>query len=116
MVRVRAAGLNAADLQRARREHPAPPGWPADVPGPEIAGEVEHVGSTRGSLIGTTVRGRAPAEKALLAGLVRTSVVPLLARRLRVPVDAAFPLDRHADGCARLAGPGKFGEVVPTRG
>jgi NADPH:quinone reductase-like Zn-dependent oxidoreductase len=67
----------------------------------------------RARLIGTTIRGRSPAEKALLAATVRTSVVPLLAQgRLRVPVDATFPLDRYADAYARLAGPGKFGKVV----
>ncbi|MCK7622291.1 zinc-binding dehydrogenase [Streptomyces sp. RS10V-4] len=67
----------------------------------------------RAQLIGTTIRGRSPAEKALLAATVRTGVVPLLADgRLRVPLDAAFPLDRYADAYARLAGPGKFGKVV----
>src|SRR4051812_2070858 len=40
LVRVRAAGLNGADiLQRAGR-YPAPPGSPADIPGLELAGEV----------------------------------------------------------------------------
>ncbi|MER6378883.1 zinc-binding dehydrogenase [Streptomyces sp. NPDC001250] len=287
VVRVRAAGLNAADLQQARGDYPAPPGWPADVPGLEVAGEVEQVGAgvtgvvpgdrvmalvgggahaeritvpadlllrlpqglpweeaagfpeafstawdalvtqagvragdrvlvsgaaggvgtamvqvaavsgahtvasvrrpelhdrvkalaadgrvdvvtpdqeaahapydvivelvggadclqrvallrsrgkvlvvgvqagttaplrmfdlmlARAQLIGTTIRGRSHAEKVLLAATVRTSVVPLLAQgRLRVPVDAAFPLDRFADAYARLAGPGKFGKVI----
>ncbi|MFH8591505.1 hypothetical protein [Streptomyces rimosus] len=66
----------------------------------------------RGHLIGTTVRGRPHAEKALLAGLVRTSILPLLAHgRLRVPVDTTFSIDRYADGYARFAGPGKFGKV-----
>ena len=40
LVRVRAAGLNGADmLQRAGR-YPAPPGSPPDIPGLELAGEV----------------------------------------------------------------------------
>jgi NADPH2:quinone reductase len=288
VVRVRAAGLNAADLQQARGDYPAPPGWPADVPGLEVAGEVEQVGSavagiapgdrvmalvgggghaeritvpadlllpvphavswpeaagfpeafsiawetlvilaqvragdrvlitgaaggvgtamvqvaavsgaqtvasvrrselhaqvealapdgaqvdvvtpahearngpydvivelvggpdclqrvsllrsrgkflvvgvqagatvplrmfdlmlTRGQLIGTTIRGRAHAEKVLLATIVRDSVVPLLAHgRLRVPVDTTFSLDRYAYAYARLAGTGKFGKVI----
>ncbi|MFD2467691.1 zinc-binding dehydrogenase [Amycolatopsis silviterrae] len=42
IVRVRAAGLNAADLQQARGTYPAPPGWPEDIPGLEIAGVVEQ--------------------------------------------------------------------------
>ncbi|WP_274911012.1 alcohol dehydrogenase catalytic domain-containing protein [Streptomyces sp. WZ-12] len=67
----------------------------------------------RAQVIGTTIRGRSHAEKTLLAATLRTSVVPLLAQgRLRVPVDATFPLDRFADAYARLAGPGKFGKVV----
>ncbi|MFE3648890.1 alcohol dehydrogenase catalytic domain-containing protein [Streptomyces sp. NPDC059101] len=67
----------------------------------------------RAQLIGTTIRGRSHAEKALLAATVRTNVVPLLAEgRLRVPVDAAFQLARYPDAYARLAGPGKFGKVI----
>lgn len=67
----------------------------------------------RAQLIGTTIRGRSPAEKALLAATVRTSVTPLLARgRLRVPVDAVFSLDEFTDAYDRLAGPGKFGKVI----
>jgi NADPH2:quinone reductase len=67
----------------------------------------------RGQLIGTTIRGRAHAEKVLLATSIRDSVVPLLAHgRLRVPIDTTFSLDRYADAYARLAGPGKFGKVI----
>ena len=40
LVRVRAAGLNGADLLQLRGEYPAPPGAPADIPGLEFAGEV----------------------------------------------------------------------------
>jgi putative PIG3 family NAD(P)H quinone oxidoreductase len=43
-VRVRAAGLNRADLLQRRGQYPAPPGWPADIPGLEYAGEVDAVG------------------------------------------------------------------------
>ena len=45
-VRVRAAGLNRADILQRRGAYPAPPGWPADIPGLEYAGEVESVGSS----------------------------------------------------------------------
>ena len=44
LVRVRAAGLNAADLWQARGFYPAPPGSPPDIPGMEVAGEVAGVG------------------------------------------------------------------------
>ncbi|HLM54867.1 MAG TPA: NAD(P)H-quinone oxidoreductase, partial [Pyrinomonadaceae bacterium] len=43
-VRVRAAGLNRADLLQRRGHYPAPPGAPRDIPGLEFAGEVEQPG------------------------------------------------------------------------
>jgi NADPH2:quinone reductase len=43
-VRVRAAGINRADLMQARGHYPAPPGAPEDLLGLEYAGEVESIG------------------------------------------------------------------------
>lgn len=43
-VRVRACGLNRADLMQARGSYPAPPGAPADIPGLEFAGEIDALG------------------------------------------------------------------------
>src|SRR5918911_4216001 len=40
LVRVRAAGLNGADILQRKGGYPAPPGAPADIPGLELAGEV----------------------------------------------------------------------------
>ncbi|HET8980365.1 MAG TPA: NAD(P)H-quinone oxidoreductase [Solirubrobacteraceae bacterium] len=40
LVRVRAAGLNGADMMQLRGGYPAPPGSPQDIPGLELAGEV----------------------------------------------------------------------------
>jgi NADPH:quinone reductase-like Zn-dependent oxidoreductase len=40
LVRVRAAGLNNADLLQLLGLYPAPPGSPPDIPGMELAGEV----------------------------------------------------------------------------
>jgi NADPH2:quinone reductase len=40
LVRVRAAGLNGADMMQLRGGYPAPPGAPPDIPGLELAGEV----------------------------------------------------------------------------
>src|SRR5487761_1803775 len=40
LVRVRAAGLNGADMLQRRGLYPAPPGSPPDIPGLELAGEV----------------------------------------------------------------------------
>jgi NADPH2:quinone reductase len=45
-VRVHAAGLNRADLMQRRGHYPAPPGWPADIPGLEYAGEVDALGAS----------------------------------------------------------------------
>ena len=44
LVRVRAAGLNGADMMQRRGLYPAPPGAPQDIPGLELAGEVEALG------------------------------------------------------------------------
>jgi len=65
-VRVHAAGLNRADLIQRRGQYAAPPGWPADIPGLEYAGEVEAVrGATRwkvGDRVMGLVGGGALAE------------------------------------------------------
>jgi NADPH2:quinone reductase len=44
LVRVRAAGLNGADMMQRRGLYPAPPGSPRDIPGMELAGEVQALG------------------------------------------------------------------------
>ena len=44
-VRVKAAGLNRADILQRLGRYPAPPGWPAEIPGLEYAGEVERTGA-----------------------------------------------------------------------
>jgi putative PIG3 family NAD(P)H quinone oxidoreductase len=43
-VRVRASGLNRADILQRLGRYPAPPGYPQDIPGIEFAGEVSEVG------------------------------------------------------------------------
>jgi len=45
VVAVRSAGVNAADLLQLKGYYPAPPGWPADIPGLELAGIVVSVGT-----------------------------------------------------------------------
>src|SRR5215217_3945935 len=44
LVRVRAAGVNGADLLQRKGGYPAPPGSPPDIPGLELAGEVTATG------------------------------------------------------------------------
>ncbi len=43
-VRVRGAGVNGADMLQRRGRYPAPPGSPQEIPGLELAGEVEALG------------------------------------------------------------------------
>jgi NADPH2:quinone reductase len=45
LVRVHAAGLNGGDMMQRRGLYPAPPGWPQDIPGMEIAGQVQTLGA-----------------------------------------------------------------------
>jgi NADPH:quinone reductase len=48
LVRVKAAGLNGADMLQLAGRYPAPPGAPADIPGLELAGEVVDCGRAVG--------------------------------------------------------------------
>ena len=56
-VRVHAAGVNRADLIQRRGQYAAPPGWPADIPGMEYAGEVEAVREVTRWKVGDRVMG-----------------------------------------------------------
>ena len=56
LVAVAGAGVNAADLIQRRGFYPAPPGWPVDVPGLELAGVVSAVGpGVEAGLVGQRV-------------------------------------------------------------
>src|SRR3954452_14654387 len=48
LIRVKAAGLNGADMMQLAGGYPAPPGVPQDIPGLEIAGEVLSCGRRAG--------------------------------------------------------------------
>jgi putative PIG3 family NAD(P)H quinone oxidoreductase len=66
-VRVRAAGLNRADVFQRMGHYPAPPGYPPDIPGLEFAGEVDEVGEEvrtwkRGQRVFGITAGGAQAE------------------------------------------------------
>ncbi len=56
-VKVHAAGLNRADLLQRRGQYAAPPGWPADIPGLEYAGEVEALRGQSRWKVGDRVMG-----------------------------------------------------------
>lgn len=45
LVRVRASALNRADLLQRQGKYPPPPGFPAEIPGMEFAGEISETGS-----------------------------------------------------------------------
>jgi NADPH:quinone reductase-like Zn-dependent oxidoreductase len=71
LVRVRSAGINAADLMQVAGFYPAPPGDPPDIPGMELAGEVQAVGPgvlryAVGDFVMAVVGGGAQAELALV--------------------------------------------------
>jgi len=66
-VRVRAAGLNRADVFQRMGHYPAPAGYPPDIPGLEFAGEVDEVGEEvrtwkRGQRVFGITAGGAQAE------------------------------------------------------
>jgi NADPH:quinone reductase len=71
LVRVRAAGLNGADMLQRKGAYPAPPGSPADIPGLELAGEVASPGSgarrfKEGERVMAVVGGGGHAELAVV--------------------------------------------------
>jgi NADPH:quinone reductase len=71
LVRVRAAGLNGADMLQKRGRYPAPPGAPADIPGLELAGEVAAAGPGAerfevGARVMAVVAGGGQAELAVV--------------------------------------------------
>jgi NADPH:quinone reductase-like Zn-dependent oxidoreductase len=71
LVRVRAAGLNGADMLQLRGAYPAPLGAPRDIPGLELAGEVLDCGDgverfEPGDRVMAVVAGGAQAELAVV--------------------------------------------------
>jgi putative PIG3 family NAD(P)H quinone oxidoreductase len=67
LVRVRGAGLNGADMAQLRGVYPAPAGWPQDIPGMELAGEIVALGPgetsfAAGDRVMAIVGGGAQAE------------------------------------------------------
>jgi NADPH:quinone reductase len=71
LVRVRAAGLNGADMLQLAGGYPAPPGSPPDIPGLELAGEVVGLGPdaerfAAGDRVMAVVGGGGQAELAVV--------------------------------------------------
>jgi putative PIG3 family NAD(P)H quinone oxidoreductase len=81
LVRVRAAGLNGADILQRAGAYPAPPGAPADIPGLELAGEVAVAGPRaerfgEGDRVMAIVAGGGQAELAVVHERVAMPVPP----------------------------------------
>jgi putative PIG3 family NAD(P)H quinone oxidoreductase len=71
LVRVRAAGMNGADMMQRRGLYPAPEGSPQDIPGMELAGEVHALGPgpqrfAVGDRVMAVIGGGAQAELAIV--------------------------------------------------
>src|ERR671932_1941917 len=71
LVRVRAAGINGADILQRKGAYPAPPGSPPDIPGLELAGEVVAAGRgaerfAEGDRVMAVVGGGGQAELAVV--------------------------------------------------
>jgi len=83
LVRVRAAGLNGADMLQRKGGYPAPPGAPADIPGLELAGEVVARGPgaerfSEGDRVMAVVAGGGQAELAVVHERAALPVPPEL--------------------------------------
>lgn len=71
LVKVKGAGINGADILQVKGGYPAPPGYPPDIPGMELAGEVAALGEgvqgfTPGDRVMAVVGGGAQAELAVV--------------------------------------------------
>ncbi len=92
LVRVEAAGLNAADLLQRAGHYPPPPGAPADIPGLECAGVVVAVGSG--------VERFAPGDRVMgLLGGGGQAELAVLHERVALPVPPGTSTDEAGGFC-----------------
>ncbi|HEY0546452.1 MAG TPA: NAD(P)H-quinone oxidoreductase [Pyrinomonadaceae bacterium] len=92
LVRVRAAGLNRADVLQRKGLYPAPAGAVQDIPGLEFAGEVEEVGEeARRFRVGQRVFGITAGGAQAEYVLVPESALAEIPSNLDWPQAAAVP-------------------------
>jgi NADPH:quinone reductase len=81
--------------------------------GTDAAFDLRRLMTIRGTVRASTLRYRAPEEKALLTRELEKSVLPLVADgRLRVPIEAEFPLTEVATAYERFTAGGHLGKIV----
>ncbi|MDB5218526.1 MAG: Quinone oxidoreductase, partial [Myxococcaceae bacterium] len=82
-VRIHACAVNRADLMQVRGHYPAPPDAPQDIPGLELAGEIDAVGSgvtdlANGDRVFGVVGGGAYAEAVVVHARTLARIPPEL--------------------------------------
>jgi len=92
LIRVRAAGLNRADIMQRLGKYPPPPGFSPNIPGLEFAGEIEAIGDdVRDRKKGDRVFGITSGEAQAEYLLVEESLAALIPDNLSFTEAAAVP-------------------------
>lgn len=107
------------------------PNLPADIDALATGGRISIIGvgagakaevnllglmAKRGRIVASTLRARPLEQKAAAARAVEAGVLPLLADgRLRLPIDATYPMHDAAAAYEHFASGGKVGKIVLTR-
>jgi NADPH2:quinone reductase len=79
--------------------------------------DMRRLMAVRGRVLGSHLRGRPLEQKADAARRVEHQVLPLVAAgRLRIPVEATFPLEAAQEAYDRFAAGGKLGKLVLVAG
>lgn len=111
LVRVRAAGINRADVLQRQGRYPPPPGAAADVPGLEYAGEVAALGVGASAWkVGDRVMGLVPA------GAYGEFVAVSEAVAMRVPAGWSFEAAAAVPEAFITAHDALFGQMGLTAG
>jgi putative PIG3 family NAD(P)H quinone oxidoreductase len=92
LVKVRAAGLNGADMMQKAGRYPAPPGAPPDIPGLELAGEVVALGPlARRFALGARVMGIVGGGAQAQFAVVHERILMPVPERLDWPAAGGVP-------------------------